>query len=382
MPTIPIEFHSHGIKKQDFSSFQTLDLETVNKEAEQENIFCILTISLPKDSIDEFIFFMQLYSSLRKAGKLSYIVGISLEGPLLSSVGGTPERGSWVPTKQEWEKIARCGSLGLRYTVLSPDAMLPGSCLSHNLKPDHPDIAWIIEMLLQHNISPALGHFQKNDPNASVECIQTVLDVAKKLGNKPFSGRILTDHVFNDMPLNFRHAWRTTEDKKARNQQFKTLQIEEWTMENLDERLGNVPAILLQSAHAGLITLCINFDGAHVDLGVCRRVVELVGSQSIIAITDRTDTNSLGGERLWRKEGTNLWYQDDGIVAAGMSSMHLQMQNMLAIGLNEKEIWDMIAFVPERILGLWQDDLINSPPDRFSYVAKNGVFSLPVDISV
>ncbi len=371
VPTLPVEFHCHGSGRSDFSDFRSLDLSAINQEARREGALYIASVSLPRHNLGEFVDFMREYAHKRQDGELSHIIAVSLEGPLLASVGGTPESGTWAPTKEEWAKLAECGELGLSYAVLSPDACLPRSRLAEQMGAAHPSLEWIIDMLVSRGVRPALGHFQRSDPAASARCIETVLQVAAKHGNPLFSGTILTDHVFNDMPLKFRHAWRTPEERRRRDAEINDLHLDHWTLDNLDEMLGEVPAALVRAAHAGLLTLCINFDGSHVDLQVCRRILELVGSKSIIAITDSTDTTVLGGQRLHRREGIDLWYQESGIVAAGMSSLDSQMSNMRSIGLDEESIWDLVSFVPSRVLNIKQHYNVDAFP-TCCYVADNG----------
>lgn len=372
VPTLPVEFHCHGMQTQDFSAFLTLDLKLANEDAEREGVFCILSVSLPYQHLDEFLSFMQEFAYLKQAGELPYIIGISLEGPLLASFGGTPRTGSWAPTKNEWEKLASCGKYGLHYIVLSPDALLPGSCLAPQVSADHPTLQWIVATLLQAGIRLASGHFQRSDPEASAACIRVLIQEAKKYAHEPLSYFLPTDHLFNDMPLNFRHAWRTPQEKQLRAQQIGELHLEQWNMDNLEIMLGHVPAELVRSASKEQTLLCMNFDGEHVDLAVCRRIVELVGAKAIIAITDSTDTSTIGGQVLHRKEGVRLWYQQNDIVAVGMSSLDQQMKNMRSIGIDEGAIWEMIALVPLRMLGIAIYDHAQKIPQYCSYVTGDG----------
>lgn len=372
VPMLPVDFHRHGMGKQDFSAFLSLDLPKVNEEAKNRGVLCILSVSLPQHNLNEFLAFMQRYAVMRQEGALPYLIGISLEGPLLASFGGTPQQGCWAPTKAEWEKLARCAEFGLQYIVISPDATLPGAYLTSKFGPHHPTMEWISTVLLEAGIRLALGHFQRSDPAASARSISSLLKIAQKYGNQRSSVKVITDHVFNDMPLKFRHAWRTPEEKKLRDQQISSLQLEQWNMGNLETMLGEVPAALLRAASEGLLMLCINFDGEHVDLAVCRRVVELVGSKSIVAITDSTNINTIGEQPLQRKDGVNLWYQENGKVAVGMSSMDRQMENLRLLGINERAIWDMVAFVPAQILKIKPVYDVNNWPLICSYVSGQG----------
>src|SRR6266853_117754 len=54
VPMLPVEFHCHGIGENDFSDFDSLDLERINEDARQEGILCILCIFLPHQKLEAF----------------------------------------------------------------------------------------------------------------------------------------------------------------------------------------------------------------------------------------------------------------------------------------------------------------------------------------
>ncbi|HXM55599.1 MAG TPA: hypothetical protein VOB72_09430 [Candidatus Dormibacteraeota bacterium] len=340
--SLPVDFHCHGLGGRDFSDEQLTDLTWLNERLRVTGQRCVPTLFLPPQRLAGFVRFAHRFAERRARGELPLVAGLALEGPLLASFGGTPEEGNWAPGRDEWRQLCECGPLGLEYLVLSPDAPEGGA---------GPGVDEIVGLLLEHGIRPALGHFRKSHPEASARAIERIVEVAGRAAAAHLAPPLLTDHVFNDMPLRFRHAWRTPEERAARDRELRAARLSEWTLDNLDELAGPVPAALLRAAHAGRIMACLNFDGEHVDLDVCRRVVELVGSDSIVAITDGTDAATLGGQTLHRSEHNTLYYQDGGVVAAGSASVDRQMANMRRIGLREIDIWRMVAFNPERIVG-------------------------------
>ncbi|ADC52149.1 putative N-acetylglucosamine-6-phosphate deacetylase (plasmid) [Alkalihalophilus pseudofirmus OF4] len=348
VPSLPVEFHCHGIGDYDFSNLDELDIEKINSLAEKEGIFCIPSIFLPHNQLDQFVCFMRTFHDQKKTGLYPNILGISLEGPLLASFAGTPEKGNWAPTKEEWNKIASCGEYGLIYTVLSPDAMTEKSYLKKFITKDHPSLEWIVDTLVEAGIKPALGHFQKAYPEETSKLIMQVIQIAQKRSNYTGPDAVLTDHLFNDMPNNFRHSWRTPEERKIRIEGLNNVQLNQWNLDNINKLVGQVPGTLIRGAAEGLLTICMNFDSEHVDLEIARRVVELVGSKGIIAMTDRIDTDTMCGQPLEKIEGNNLWYQGKGYVAAGSYTIDRLMHNIRAIGFNGKTIWDMTSFVPLR----------------------------------
>ena len=367
VPTLPVEFHCHGVGTYDFSNFDHVSLDKVNAIAASEGIYCVISLFLPQGKFDRFPEFVAEYAEGRERGELDHLLGIALEGPLLGSVGGTPQKGSWLPTEKQWLQLAALGPLGLRYIVLSPDALLPSSPLSRLVTKEHPDIDWIVDALVDVQILPAVGHFQKAAPRESGACVERVLD-SVYAGREGQRHLVLTDHLFNDMPRNIKHAWRGSRASETREAELQELRLEEWTLENADQMLGEVPAVLMRAAHEGRLAICMNFDGEHVDLEICRRVVELVKPQNVIAMTDRVDADRLGGDRLIRPHDSSLWYQDDGVVAAGSTAIDRQIEHIRSLGFSEADLWQLAAFTACGVLGKATGWDTESPPTRFSYV--------------
>ncbi|MBN8211109.1 N-acetylglucosamine-6-phosphate deacetylase [Bacillus sp. NTK071] len=348
VPSLPVEFHCHGIGDYDFSNLDELDIEKVNALAVEEGIFCVPSIFLPHNQLDQFVAFIKHFYLERTKGLYPNVLGISLEGPLLASFAGTPEKGNWAPTKEEWMKIASCGEYGLIYTVLSPDAMTENSYLKKFITKDHPSLEWIVDTLVEAGVKPALGHFQKAYPEETSRLITQVIETAQKRSKYAGPDAVVTDHLFNDMPNNFKHSWRTPEERKGRIQGLQSVQLNDWTLNNVDELVGAVPGTLLRGAADGLLTICMNFDSEHVDLEIARKVVDLVGSKSLIAMTDRIDTDSMCGQPLEKIAGNNLWYQGKGYVAAGSYTIDRIMHNIRSVGFSEQVVWDLTSFVPLR----------------------------------
>jgi N-acetylglucosamine-6-phosphate deacetylase len=368
VPGLPVEFHCHGIGNIDFSDLDRLSLEAVEAAARAEGVRCLPTVSLPYRQLDRFVSVMGEFAERRAAGAHTHVVGLALEGPLLGSFGGTPADGVWAPTRAEWERLAACGPLGLRAMVLSPDALLPASPLAALRGPQHPDLAWVVRLLVDHGVRPALGHFLRSDPARTAECIREALDLAAGAGVRPFSGGVVTDHLFNDMPLHFVHAWRTEERRPARRAELAGARLDEWSLGSVVELCGDVPGTLIREAHAGRLTLCLNFDGDHVDIEVARRAAELVGSRSVIVMTDRTDRPCFGGQPLSRRPDNSLYYQSDGIVAAGSTGIDRQILTMRGAGIPERDVWAMACFTPSAVLGLPAPD----DPGSWSWVDRDG----------
>src|SRR5437016_3672428 len=153
VPWLPVDFHRHAIGGIDLSNLRSLDLHAVDRSLAQEQLAGVLTIFLMRHDLAAFCSLAHDFHQYKQCGDLAHILGLALEGPLLSSPGGTPRECVWNPTSAEWESLVACGELGLQYIVLSPDADTAPA----------PSMEWIIELLLDGGISPALGHFRKND---------------------------------------------------------------------------------------------------------------------------------------------------------------------------------------------------------------------------
>ena len=318
----PVLFHVHGISKHDFSSLLPEELESVQKQAEARNIDVVPTIFLRKDWLAPCETLLGCYD--QTAEQLPNILGFAIEGPLLGPSGGTPQSASWMPSAAEWIRIAALGRSGLRYIVLAPDAMEPEDAIAPGFR-----LIDLIEALSESGVRIALGHFERSDPARSADRARRLIDAVQEAnGSSRFN--ILTDHLYNDMPRNFIHAWRG-ESRTRRNRELEEFLDTPWTAGDLAELLGPVPATLLEAARDGRLLPCLNFDGFHVDLEVCRRTTEYLGASSLIAITDHIETDSMAGEELHPAEDNALWHRADGIVAAGTRGLDWQVENMRRI---------------------------------------------------
>lgn len=357
VPFRPLDVHCHGIGKFDFTEIQKLNLDDIEKSLQEVNTNCVLTLYLPKPCFKYFIKLMDAFAEGKKQGKYQHIIGMALEGPLLSSHGGTPAQSVWYPSREEWELLASCGEKGLLYVILSPDIHL-----KNILKIE--DMLWVVETLLDGGVCPAPGHFLKINPEESAKSVVKMLELISKKGKTP----TISDHLFNDMPRNFKHSWRTPDEKHYRLEHLKEIDLSSWNKSNLEEKAGLVPAALMRGALDGLIKLCLNFDGEHVDLEVSKRTVEILGADNLIAMTDRIESHRLGGQQLKQFEHSTLLYQEQNIVAAGAQPISKQMDNMRSIGLSEVDIWKMFAFVPYETFKIKQEVNEENGPSQYTFV--------------
>ena len=276
---LPVEVHCHGFGPVDFSDLGALDLDRLEAACVAEGVCVIPTLYLHHDSLDAFEAMLDSYAARRADGELRRIVGIALEGPLLASHGGTPRATVWLPTWREWERLAACGRKGLVYTVMSPDAFAKGSGLEGGIDASSPRFEDFVPLLASSGVRPALGHFARKDPSRSAAFVERIIDLAWQSDWTGPGLPVVTDHLFNDMPLAIRHAFRTSRARADRDETIASYRLEEWTLDRADEILGPVPAAIMRNAAAGRIAACINFDGEHVDPDIAKRAIELMGDR-------------------------------------------------------------------------------------------------------
>lgn len=339
----PVDFHCHGIGHYDFTDIVNLNLNDIESILAKRGHRTILTLYLFQERLNDFLTFMDKYAVAKQAGKYPHIAGIALEGPLLASHGGTPAEATWNPSKQEWQAIAACGEKGLIYNILSPDMSFDSSL--KNI--DSPrDIEWVCNTLLDGNVLPAPGHFVKTDPKESAAALKKLLDTVVVRGKNP----TITDHFLNDMPHNFKHAWRTPEEQTHRQHDLRELELASWTLDTIEEKLGLVPALLIRYARKGAVKICQNFDGEHVDLRIVRKAIELIGAENMLLMTDSIESHILADRHLHMEAGSTLLYQENGVVAAGTQGIESQLSNMKNMGLTKQEINLIARETPSHLL--------------------------------
>lgn len=342
---LPIDIHRHGIQHMDLCDLQRMSLGALNDLARAEGIVVVPCVFLRPNDLAVFEQLLTQYEAQRT--DLPFVGGVALEGPMLSSWGGTPRYGTWLPSQDDWKRIASWGSLGLLYDVLAPDALDHG-LLSRDGR-HSPKIEWIVETLLDGGVVPAIGHVCKDEPLLTATCIDRAIDVARSRGCA-----LLTDHLFNDMPSLVRYAWRDADARRRRPRELARTEVDSWDLDQLDEQIGPVPAALVRAAAANDIRLFMNFDGEHVDSVISHRIGELIGWRNVVAMTDCIDQPLFGREPLVRQRGSSLWWRTNGTVAAGSLGVDLQMVFMRTSGASESSIWDAASFCIGHSLGIEQ----------------------------
>ena len=337
-------FHSHGIGRFDFSSMSEHDLVELDRLAASRHVWLCPTIYLKRENLGSVRALLSAHAARVAAGVHSRVLGFSLEGPLLGPRGGTPTGSVWQPNAREWQEIVSWFTLGLTYIVVAPDALGLDDEISDGLT-----MGDLVDGIYLAGGRIAVGHFEGSSAERGAERLERLLThVERRCVRHPYL--LLTDHLFNDMPRNFRHAFRSSAEIKLRASELERVLSVEWEPQALPEILGPVPAALLAAAKQERLTPAINFDGGHVDLAICQRVVSYLGASRLIAMTDHIETRNLAGEPLAVRDGTSLLYRKDGVLAASAVDQEHQLANMREIGLEESSIEQLFIRTPRLAL--------------------------------
>lgn len=325
-------FHTHGIGRFDFSTLAPSELSTLNELAATRNLWLCPTVYLTEARIADFDILLRTFAERKKHGELERILGWAVEGPVLGPKGGTPTGSTWRPTESQWRRIAEWFPLGLQYVVMAPDMVALEDEIDLGLT-----FGELVTLIYSAGGRLALGHFEGTCELTSAERLENVLaHIERDYESSPYL--VLTDHLFNDMPRAFKHAFRTNTERATRDAELAKHAKYEWRSSSLANLLGPVPAALLIAAREKRLTPCLNFDGGHVDLGICKLVVDFLGPDRIIAITDHTEISTLAGEPLSRDDQTHLLYRADGVLAASAVTHEGQHTNMRSIGMTNTDI--------------------------------------------
>lgn len=335
-----ILFHTHGLGPFDFSELTIQDLDGVDSLAGRRSAVLCPTIYLKEERLSQFQSVLGAYADSRARGRLSRLIGFSIEGPVLGPLGGIPRGSVWQPSIRQWQQMASWCRLGLKYIVIAPDQYDLSDDLGEGFT-----FADLLSLIYENGGRIAMGHFRADSPAESARRVIAVLDYLEgRFERSPYLA--LTDHLLNDMPRNFKHAFRDPSDEPDRAAEVERILSPEWREAKLANLLGDVPNVLFTAALQGRLTPAMNFDGGHVDLAICRKVVSYLGASRLIAMTDHTETLKLAGEPLRKNASQRLLYREDGVLAASAICHEEQAQNMRDIGFDAETIQRLFFDIP------------------------------------
>jgi len=209
---LPVEVHCHGFGPVDFSDLGALDLDRLEAACVRRGRLCRSPTLYPP-SPTALMPSRRCWARTRLAGPTGNC-GASWasrwEGPLLASHGGTPAATVWLPTRREWERLAAVRPATASSTPLCRrTAFAVGSGLEGEIDASAPRFEDFVPLLVSSGVRPALGHFSRRDPSRSAAFVERIIDLAWQSGWNGPGLPVVTDHLFNDMPLVIRHAFRT-----------------------------------------------------------------------------------------------------------------------------------------------------------------------------
>jgi len=338
-----VDMHFHGVKDIDFSDLKNFSLEKTNYELKKEGIIGIPTIYVPKNEFSDLIELLNNFLRLKKERKLKNIGGFSLEGPVLSSIGGTPTEAAWIPSIKDWEYLlSSCGD-AIIYIVLSPDITLTNLNISEDYMKE------LINLLLKYQVYPALGHFVKEHPAESAHKVRKIIDMVTSKTDSNIN-KIITDHLLNDMPVNIKYSWRTKLEKKTRNEEALEKELSKLNLQDTKKYFGDVPFSIIENSVQEKALAFINADGDHVDKTIVKHLIRIIQPKNIIIMTDRSKSLLLAKRKLNSNKENTLLYQEKGIVACGTQSIEQQIHNLFEMGLNTYDILQMFSLNPYKLL--------------------------------
>ena len=155
---------------------------------------------------------------------------------------------------------------------------------------------------------------------------------------------------------------------KQRDKEIAELDLDSWNLNNLTEKLGPVPATMIANARKGIVKICQNFDGEHVDLAIVDKTIELVGTENMLMMTDSIESKYLAGRQLYKDNDSELLYQEHGLVAAGSQGIERQICNMIKLGLSKYQIKQLICDTPNKILPVLQPSMGAENDDKINCI--------------
>lgn len=287
------DHHSHVV----FSTSQRRDWAAEEKCFRAWNIAGISMVSLPPWGVDDWERDMECFHSM----EFSHLKGIGLEGPGLDLPGGTPSDSAWHPTRRKWRRLLAAGPC---YVVCSA--------------PSDEEV----ELFAEYGCSLCLGHL--NNTRADAEHLYASVRLARQLGVF-----VLVDHFLNDMsPKDLVYHERS--GPRGDEIQRSADRLRRAGVENGDDVLGPVPAMLLRLAQAGEISLMLNCDGGHVAYPIVRALFDLIGAPWFLAMTDFLPGGQLGSLRAKLDKGL---YWNGATVAGSSHTLRAGRSSMEQSGL-------------------------------------------------
>lgn len=328
-----IDLHCHGAAGGSFPTSDSAACRTAVDFLHRSGTTTLLA-SLVTASAPELVRGLGVLRVLASEG---LIAGVHAEGPFLSH--------------------ARCGAQNPDW-LRSPDpdllrqllAAAGGTLKTMTYAPELPGAGELVTTLIEHGITPSLGHTDADAVTAaaSLEQAAGLLTAAGLFGQ---AARPTVTHLFNGMPP-------------------------------LHHRSPGPVAACLRLAAAGAIAVELIGDGVHLDPETVRMVFGLVGADNIALVTDSMAATGLpdgdyelGPSAVVVREGVAS-LQSNGALAGGTATLLEVVRRTIAAGVSPADAVKAATLVPAKILGLESETGSLRAGLRADIVAVDGDFGL------
>ncbi|WP_334172343.1 N-acetylglucosamine-6-phosphate deacetylase [Sinomonas sp.] len=303
-----VDLHCHGAAGGDFPSGDEDSarraLDFLHRSG-TTGLLASLVTAAPEDLLKA----IRLFARLDAEGLVS---GIHLEGPFLSST--------------------RCGAQNPDF-LLEPDLGLAedlieaaeGNLETMTYAPELPGAAALVDLLIQHGVTPSLGHTDCDDATAEASLAQA----RDELTTAGFDGEETlptVTHLFNGMPP-------------------------------LHHRSPGPVAACLRAAAEGRAVVELVADGVHLDPATVRTVYSLVGEANIALVTDSMAAAGLGdgqytlGPSAVTVRGGVATLDATGAIAGGTATLLDVVRNTVEGGVPLAAAVRSATAVPAEVLG-------------------------------
>lgn len=303
-----VDLHCHGAAGGDFPGGDEDDVRRALDFLHRSGTTTLLA-SLVAAPPEDLLHRVRLFSRLDSEGLVG---GIHLEGPFLSP--------------------ARSGAQNPDF-LLEPDVGLTeelieaaeGKLETMTYAPELPGASALVDLLIQHGVTPSLGHTDCDDATAEASLAQA----RDELTTAGFDGQETlptVTHLFNGMP-------------------------------SLHHRSPGPVAACLRAAAEGRAVVELVADGVHLDPATVRTVFDLVGAENIALVSDSIAAAGLsdgqyllGSSPVTVREGVAT-LDSTGAIAGGTATLLDVVRRTVEAGVPLEAAVQAATAVPAEVLG-------------------------------
>ena len=302
-----VDLHCHGAAGGDFPAGDDGGCRTAVDYLHRNGTTTLLA-SLVTASPEDLLGAVRTLKRLAEEG---LIAGIHSEGPFLSHARCGAQNPAWLrdPDPELLRQLLQEAGGWLKTMTYAPE--LPGA----------DDL---VRMLIEHGVTPSLGH---TDADASVAAASLEAAAAGLASLEGRAARPTVTHLFNGMPP-------------------------------MHHRKPGPLASCLRLAGAGTVAVELVADGVHLAPETVQMVFQLVGAHNVVLVTDSMAAAGLpdGDYALGRSavsvQAGMATLQSTGTLAGGTSTLLDVVRRTIEAGVSPTEAVASATCVPARVLGL------------------------------